>query len=417
MQQISTTIINIGDEILYGQTLNTNSHWLAQKLTDLSFKVNQILTIPDDSETLLKTLENAFRNYDLIIMTGGLGPTKDDLTKKTLVDYFQTSLYFDEDVYKHLKNMFRLKGRELNDLNKGQAYQPKNCTVLTNPFGTAPGMYFEYDGKILVALPGVPHEMKGIFEREVVSRLKSHFTLLHLRHKFFKFIGIPESTLAQCLERFEESLPAAVKLAYLPKVNEIDLRLTFSSNSTQTIEQLYQNLKNELFKTVGKYIFAAEQTSVAEHIAAYLMDKKITVAVAESCTGGYIAHQFTSVAGSSAYFKGGIVAYSNRIKTNFLGVPAALLEAKGAVSAEVVELMAKQTCQKFNSHYALATSGIMGPGGGSPTKPVGTVWVALASRAGDLTSTRLQYHYGQRTKNIRATYTQTMKLLKDFVEA
>lgn len=417
MKQTSTTLISIGDELLYGQTLNTNSHWLAQKLSHLAFKVDEILTIPDNRTTLLQTLEAAFAKYSLIIMTGGLGPTKDDLTKKTLVEYFKTSLYFDKNVYQHLENIFKLKGRNLNNLNREQAYQPKNCTVLPNQIGTASGMYFERDGKILIALPGVPNEMKNIFEHEVAPRLKTHFTLPHLNHKFFKFIGIPESALAKRLEKFEESLPASVKLAYLPKVNEIDLRLTFNSTSAQAIEELYENLENQLYQTVGEHIFAVQQTSVAEYIADYLKARKITVAIAESCTGGYIAHQFTSIAGSSAYFKGGIVAYSNSIKSNLLGVPPPLLENKGAVSAEVVRSMAEQTCQKFDSDYALATSGVMGPGGGSVAKPVGTVWVAFADRSGNVTATCLHYHYGQRVKNIRATYSQTMKLFKHFIES
>ncbi len=412
---VYVSLVSIGDEILYGQTLNTNAHWLAKALSDLSFKILEMITISDAPKAITSTIDRLMKSSHLVILTGGLGPTKDDLTKKTLADYFGVDLYFDQSIYVHLKSIFSAKNRDLNDLNKAQAYMPKNCTVLPNAVGTASGMYFEHNKKILIALPGVPYEMKYLFEKQVKTKIMDYFSRPYLEHKFFKIIGLPESILAQKLNDFENNLPKNVKLAYLPKINEIDLRFTIISDQNKTIQRIYNYLHDELYRLINKYIFDNSDNNVIKYISEHLIQANKTVSIAESCTGGYIAHQFTSVPGASAFFKGSITAYSNKIKEDILDIDNESISKWGAVSKEVVLEMAKCACQKFKTDYALATTGIMGPEGGTSEKPIGTVWVAIVDSKGHFFAKQIRSYYGIRTKNIHSTYIQTMKFFKDFI--
>lgn len=373
---MNAIIITIGDEILLGQILDTNSKYIAQGLTKAGVEVVEMLSVPDKRDEIYNTVDYAMHQAEVIIVTGGLGPTKDDVTKKVLAEYFHSRLVMNEEVMGWLSDMLKGRGIALNENNKGQALLPDNCRVLRNYKGTASGMWFEQEGKILVSLPGVPFEMEHLMDTYVLPDLKRLYPGLQLEYKMLKVYDIPESELAERLEVWEDHLPAGVGLAYLPSPGLVKLRITAKGNAVELLDKYYGTLKDVLN---GLRYTEGETDAIEIQFGEVFRRKKYTVATAESCTGGYIAHLITSVAGSSDYFKGSVVAYSNEVKERVLGVNGRDIEKSGAVSEEVVKQMAEGVRRVTGADYAVSTSGVAGPGGGTPEKPVGTVWIGIAT--------------------------------------
>ena len=373
-------LINIGDELLIGQVVNTNAAFIGQQMTAAGFVLTDVITIGDDGPAIREAVERAMSKTDVVLMTGGLGPTKDDITKKVICDIFQRELVIDEATLKQVTEMFAARGMELTETNRQQAAVPEGCVVLTNTLGTAPGLWLEKDGKVLISLPGVPFEMEKLIKDEVLPRLKAgKFRSSSLLYKVVQCTNITESGLSDMLEEYEKQLPEGFKLAYLPKPGIIRLRLTAEGNDTEqmqtTLDQQFDLLKQQ----VAEYAFTDEDIELEEVVGRLLVKAGKTMATAESCTGGYIAHLITSVPGSSRYFQGSLVSYSNDIKRDLLNVREDNLKRRGAVSEPVVSDMALNAMGLFDVDYTIATSGIAGPDGGTPEKPVGTVWIAVAT--------------------------------------
>jgi nicotinamide-nucleotide amidase len=347
----------------------------------VGFKVHQITSVSDNREHILAALKEAAGRVQVVLITGGLGPTKDDITKKTICDYFNVGLRFDEEAYKDVEHLFKIRGREVTPINRLQAEVPVNCITMYNRVGTAPGMWFDEGGVIYASMPGVPHEMKYLMEKEVLPRLKERFETPFILHKTLLTQGIGESFLSEMISGFEDVLPANFKLAYLPSAGAVRLRLTASGNREEVTNTM-NKLVAELSDLVREYLYGYDEDTIQEVVGRLLKDKKLTLGTAESCTGGYLSHLITSIPGSSEYYMGSTVTYSNESKTALLDVPADLVIKFGAVSEEVVKAMAEGAKKKFNADCALATSGIAGPGGGSPEKPVGTVWIGISTPAG-----------------------------------
>lgn len=375
-------IISIGDELLIGQTLNTNAHWIAKEMDALGFIIRQHISISDKKEAIINAVEDGLNNANVVLITGGLGPTNDDLTMPVLNEYFGGKLVKDEQVYTDIENFIASRGSDMNENNKKQALVPDNCRVIRNKNGTAPGLWFEQDNKIVVSMPGVPHEMKKMMENSVIPWLKEKYEFPAIVHQMVQTQGIPESKLAELLSDWENNLPNTIKLAYLPSPGRVKLRLSSIGKDKAEITQNIKVEVDKLYKIIPHNIYATENKKIEEVLGDLLRNKKATLATAESCTGGYIAHLITNVSGSSDYFKGTIVSYANEVKINELGVKNSDLEQFGAVSKQVVEQMALGVLNKMNTDYAIATSGIAGPTGGTEEKPVGTVWIAVASKSG-----------------------------------
>lgn len=402
-------IITIGDELLIGQVIDTNSAWMATKLNEHGISVKQITSISDDREHILTTLKEASQRANLILITGGLGPTKDDITKATLCEYFNTGLVFSEIASEGVSHLFRNRGLPVTDLNRQQAMVPENCTVIQNSNGTAPGMWFEKDEVIYVSMPGVPFEMKAMMANEVLPRLagKSSFSIIH---RTILTEGIGESFLATKIATWENNLPSEIKLAYLPQPGMVRLRLTAKNTDKLVLEKELSNSVEALYKLAGEYIFGEGEETLQSITGQLLKKYGKTLASAESCTGGYLAHLITSIPGSSEYFKGSVIAYANEIKERMLGVDPETLAKYGAVSGETVEQMADGIKSKFDVDYAVAISGIAGPSGGSPDKPVGTTWIAVASPSGTITK---KFMLGDhRERNIQRAAISALSLLR-----
>ena len=368
-------LITIGDELLIGQVVDTNSAWMGRELNNIGIEVLRIVSVRDREEEILEAIDNAMKRANIVLVTGGLGPTKDDITKQTLCKYFNTELVFSEEVFENVKRV--LAGKiPMNKLNKGQAMVPKNCTVINNPVGSASVSWFERDGKVLVSMPVVPQEMTAVMTESVLPKLHERFQTDVIMHQTFLVQHYPESVLAEKLEAWEVALPDCIKLAYLPKLGIIRLRLTGRGHDRKEVETLLNREKAKLETILGEDIFSEEDTPLEVIIGELLKKRKLTVSTAESCTGGSIAERLTSIAGSSEYFKGSIVAYSNEVKKDLLHVSSETLEKYGAVSEETVIEMVKGAMKALKTDCAVATSGIAGPGGGTPEKPVGTVWIA-----------------------------------------
>ncbi|MBN1184938.1 MAG: CinA family nicotinamide mononucleotide deamidase-related protein [Bacteroidales bacterium] len=373
-------IIIIGDEILIGQIVNTNAAWIGQKLTELGFKIRQSTSISDQEDAIMNMLFDSGKNAKLVVITGGIGPTKDDKTKATLAKYFNTTLKPDEGTLRRIEAFVAVRGGKMNPLNEAQAMVPANCEVIPNYQGTASGMWFEKKGTVFISMPGVPFEMKLMMEETILPRLKDYFKLSSLINKTLLIQGIPEAQLAITLEKWENSLPPALQVAYLPSPGYIRLRIGgINENITQLENQIRAEIK-KLYDLIPHYILSETFELVDELLGNLLRSKKATVATAESCTGGNIAKMITSVSGSSEYFKGSVIAYSNEIKEKLLGVKSSDILKYGAVSQAVVEQMAKGVRELMQTGYAIATSGIAGPTGGTDEKPVGTTWIAVASK-------------------------------------
>lgn len=388
-------LINIGDELLIGQVINTNAAFVGQQMTAAGFEMTDVLTIGDDGEQIRESVTHALEKTDVVILTGGLGPTRDDITKKVICDIFHRDLVIDEPTLKHVTNLFAARGMELTETNRQQAAVPTGCTVLKNELGTAPGIWLEENGKVLISLPGVPFEMEKLIVDEVLPRLKERNPQQHtILYKVLQCTGITESGLSDKLTDYESQLPEGFSLAYLPKPGIIRLRLTSRSNDPESLKATMDEQFAKLKTAAGEYAFADEDLTIEEVVGKLLTKAKKTLAVAESCTGGYIAHLITSVPGSSNYFEGSIVSYSNSVKREILNVREDNLKRRGAVSEEVVSDMVLNTMGLFDVDYTIATSGVAGPGGGTPEKPVGTVWIAVATPVRLVTKL---FNFGSRT--------------------
>ncbi|MBD1397879.1 competence/damage-inducible protein A [Pontibacter sp. JH31] len=410
MEAVYAEIITIGDEILYGQIVDTNSAWMGTELTRIGVRVKQITSISDDAAHIVAALDNARSRADIILMTGGLGPTKDDLTKTVLTDYFHTELKLDEQSLADVTELFKSRGFELTDLNRQQAFLPAACTPVRNVLGTAPGMWFEDEGKVFVSMPGVPFEMKRMMTDIVLPKLKTYFKTPEIRHKVVQTIGIPESTLSEKLEAWELSLPPHIRLAYLPHLGMVRLRLTGMGQDAQLLELELEREVGVLSSLIPKHIFAHGEVPLEEALGQLLKERGLTIATAESCTGGYLAHRMTSVPGSSAYFRGSVVAYDNAVKTQVLGVKPETLQTHGAVSEATVLEMAQNVRRKLNTDIGVATSGIAGPDGGTPDKPVGTIWIAYADQHG--ARAKLLQFNKNRQLNIEYTALAVLNLIR-----
>lgn len=372
---MNAIIITIGDEILMGQILDTNSQYIARRLTEIGVEVIEELSIPDKREEIYETVDYAMQEADLILVTGGLGPTKDDVTKKVLAEYFGSRLVFQPQAMEWLEELLRNRNLPMNENNKSQAFLPDNCRLLRNFKGTASGMWFEKGWKSLVSMPGVPFEMEHLMDMYVIPELKMKYPNLQLEYRMLKVYDVAESQLAHHLEKWEEALPEGVKLAYLPSPGMVKLRVTAKGEGIKHLEERYESLKEVL----AGMRYTEGDDSLEKQIGKVLRSKGITMATAESCTGGEIARLITSVPGSSAYFKGTVVAYANEIKIRVLEVAAEDIEQEGAVSEKVVMQMAEGVKRLMQTNYAVATSGVAGPDGGTPEKPVGTVWIGVAT--------------------------------------
>ncbi len=373
-------IITIGDELLIGQVIDTNSAWLGQSLGALGIALYQRTACGDNKNQILDCLTDATKRSDIIIITGGLGPTKDDITKTTLCEFFHTNLIQNDKVLEWVTKIFRSRKMPMLEVNLLQAMVPSNCKILWNKSGTAPGMWFENNNKIYISLPGVPFEMKTIFEEEAIPLLRQQFQLPSIYHRTFQTCSIGESFLAEKIMHIEDALPSHIKLAYLPSIGAVRLRLSAYGNNKALLEEEVNVIANQFYQAIGEYIYGENDDSLPLVVGTLLKSNGATLATAESCTGGYIAHQITSIPGSSNYFKGSIISYDNEIKKQELNVTDEILKNNGAVSEECVTQMAKSIVQKFDVDYGIATSGIAGPDGGSEEKPIGTVWIAIASK-------------------------------------
>ena len=409
-KEVKAEILAIGDELLYGQIIDTNSHWISQELDKIGVRVVRRTTVGDNRADILKAFEDAESRADIILLTGGLGPTNDDLTKPLLAEYFDCPIELVPEALEAVRSFFEKRGRELTETNRLQAHLPTKCTYVENEVGTAPGMWFEENEKVWMSMPGVPHEMKKLMTDFVLPKLKALFTLPTIYHKVIKTVGIGESWLADVLKDWEKNLPEHIRLAYLPSLGQVKLRLTAFGENIHTLQQDIETQINEVKPLIDKYIFGYDKVTLEEAVGMLLINRQEKVALAESCSGGYIAHLLTSIAGSSAYFQGSMVPYHNRFKNELLKVDEDTLEKKGAVSEETVIQMSENIRHIFEADYGLASSGIAGPGGGWAEKPVGTVWIACASKNGTVTK-KLQLTQ-DRMLNIQLTGVAVLNLLR-----
>lgn len=411
--KVLASIITIGDELLIGQTIDTNSAWIAQQLNAMGVWVHRRVAIGDVREAILEALDREGAVSDIILITGGLGPTADDITKPVLCEYFGGTLVRDEVTYLQVMDFFASRGLPTLQRNVDQALVPDVATVLHNTRGTAPGMWFEKEGKIYVSMPGVPHEMKGLMSDHVLPRLHEYFQTPAIIHQTLLTSGMGESFIAERLKQFEASLPPHIKLAYLPSYGLLKLRLTaFGEDKVSTAAAL-SGYFHQMKALLADITVGDQDLPIAEILGNLLKEKGKTVGTAESCTGGFIAHNMTLIPGSSAWYNGSIVSYANEIKSGLLGVKPETLQANGAVSEAVVREMAKGALQQLKTDYVIAVSGIMGPDGGTPEKPVGTVWIAAGS-AEKLTAVKYQLRY-DRLNNIQMTATYAMNELRKLI--
>lgn len=402
-------IITIGDEILIGQIVDTNSAWMAQQLNLIGIKVKQVTSVSDDAEHIIEALQLAEKRARIILITGGLGPTKDDITKFTLARYFNMGFRRDEETLKHIEEIFARLNRPMIDLNRQQADVPEGCIVIQNKNGTAPCMWFEAHENIIVSMPGVPFEMMYLMEEEILPRLKDAFELPFIIHKTILTANIGESFLATEIETIESGLPAHIKLAYLPKLGQVRLRLSASGNDEIVLKQEVAIFTQQLINKIGQYVVVEDDIALEKAVLNVMEGSGLSLSTAESCTGGYIAHLITKHPGSSAVYKGGVVAYANELKESVLSVSADTLQTFGAVSEQTVREMAQGALDHFKTDYSVSVSGIAGPGGELPDKPVGTVWIAVASKDG-VVSKKFQFG-NKRLQNIERSASAALMMI------
>ncbi|MDH4089573.1 MAG: competence/damage-inducible protein A [Cyclobacteriaceae bacterium] len=410
MRAVTAELLTIGDEILYGQIIDTNSQWMGVNLSDAGIRVIRKTAVGDVEEDILNAFSEAESRADIVLITGGLGPTNDDLTKPCLVKYFNCALKINEEALSEVTAFFKSRGRELTEINRQQAALPTCCEKITNAVGTAPGMWFHRHGKVFVSMPGVPHEMKRMMSDLVLPKLKATFNTPVIHHKVIRTIGIGESFLADKIADWERSLPGHIKLAYLPSLGEVKLRLTAHGDSKEILEVETNDQVIKLESIVGEYIYGHGNGPMEVVIGKTLLEKNLTLSIAESCTGGYLSHLITSVPGSSGYFMGSIIPYANEMKVRQLGVRPEILDQFGAVSKETIIEMANLVRSKFNTDIGVATSGIAGPGGATLEKPVGTVWIAYADRHQTVTK-KLQLST-DRSINIKLASISALNLIR-----
>lgn len=410
MKKILAELLTIGDEILYGQIVDTNSQWMSVELDKIGVKVIRKTTVGDVESEILAAFKEAESRADIILITGGLGPTNDDLTKGCLANYFNCGLVMNEEALREVTEFFQSRGRELTDLNRQQALLPEACEKITNAMGTAPGMWFEKNDKVFMSMPGVPHEMKKMMTDSVLPRLTKKYALPTIHHKVIRTIGIGESFLAEKIASWEKGLPDHFKLAYLPSLGEVKLRLTGFGNSLPILEKEVNGLVNELQPLAGQYIYGYGEDPIEVVLGKTLRERKLTLSIAESCTGGFLSHLITSVPGSSEYFLGSMIPYAYEIKMRQLGVKPETLEKYGAVSEPTIIEMANIVRAKFSTDIGVATSGIAGPGGATPDKPVGTVWIAYSDK--HQTVTRKLQLSKDRLINIRLASMAVLNLMR-----
>ncbi|MFY0625867.1 MAG: competence/damage-inducible protein A [Reichenbachiella sp.] len=395
MKEVYAEIITIGDEILYGQILDTNSQWMSQRLDEMGIKVSRKFSIADKTEVIKTAIEESLSRAQIVLVTGGLGPTKDDLTKSTLSELFEMPLELHEGAMEDLESIFKKFGKEINDLNRQQAYLPKGCQKITNERGTAPGMWFQRDKKIVVSMPGVPMEMKAMMKKSVLPKIKKSFKLPTIVHKVIRTIGIGESWLSEKIEQWENALPSHLALAYLPGKSQVRLRLTGVGDEKEALEVEMGQEIAKVLPLIKEYVFGFGEIDIEDAVGEMLKSKELTIATCESCTGGFLAHRLTSMPGSSEYFFGSVVAYHNSIKTAIVDVDPKTIDTYGAVSEKTAIEMAEGVRKKFKVDVGIATTGVAGPDGGTEEKPVGTVWMAISfgkkvkSRKVQLPGTRL----------------------------
>lgn len=414
MELLTASIITIGDELLIGQVIDTNSAWMAQQLNLAGISVSRRVAVGDEWNAIWSALDQEMERADIVLITGGLGPTADDITKPLLCEYFGGKLVTDPGVLAHVTYLFEnVFKRPMIERNARQAEVPDVAKVLHNANGTAPGMWFEKNDKVVVSLPGVPHEMKGLMTREVIPQLLNQFKPPVILHRTLLTAGIGESFLAERINQFEISLPSFIKLAYLPSYGMVRLRLSASGYDKKNIEEIINEQFTVLQEQVADVLVTNKDESMDQVVANLLLKYGQTVSTAESCTGGYIAQLFTSAAGSSRYFTGGIVSYANQVKKDLLNVSGETLSTVGAVSEETAVQMVKGALSSLKTDYAIATSGIMGPGGGSEEKPVGTVWIAVGNSK-EIITRKFNFRFDRR-RNIELTATNALNLLRIFI--
>lgn len=408
---MKATILAVGDEILVGQTLNTNATWISDKLSELGVRIVWHMSIADTTEAIQKAIDLSFEQADLIIMTGGLGPTKDDITKKAIADYYGVDFTFSQETYDEIVRIFAKRKIPMTQAHYDQCQMPSNALLMTNEMGTAPGMWFQENNKYLVSMPGVPYEMEYIMTHGVVPRLMN-LSRLTYRKKTIRTVGIGETSIAEIIEPKLQNHD--VGLAYLPSPGGVRIRLSKQGreNTTHLEDSLAQAVE-VVTGALGPYIYGFDDDELEAHIGALLKQKNLMLGTAESCTGGYIAHKITSISGSSGYFKGSIIAYSNAIKRNILAVPSETLDTYGAVSQETVEQMVRGALQSLSCDVAISVSGISGPTGGSKDKPVGTVWIAVGDRS--RVSSKRYLFTKDRIVNIKYTAVYALDMLRKFL--
>ncbi len=403
-------IITIGDEILIGQIVDTNSAWIAARLGEVGVSIRRKYSIGDRREEILEALEESLAKSQLIIITGGLGPTKDDITKRVLAEFFDSTMVVDTETYQRVERMMAARGIDFNELNKGQALVPECCTVLANHKGTAPGMWFERDGRVVVSLPGVPFEMEALMTESVLPKVKEHFALAAVVHRTAITYGMAESMLAELIAPWEEALPPHLHLAYLPSPSQLRLRLSAYDVEREEAERQIEEQFATLLPILGDLFVGWETATVQSAVAEMLTSRGETLSSAESCTGGVVASKFTAMSGASDYFWGGVVSYDNSVKENVLGVSRHNLETYGAVSEQVAREMAEGVRRLCGTTYGISTTGIAGPTGGTPDKPVGTVWMAVATPT--KTIAKCVQHGKVRAVNIERAATAVINLLR-----
>ncbi len=406
-------ILTIGDEILIGQIIDSNSAWMAEQLNLQGIRVTKIVSISDTAKAIREGLDDAFKKTDLVLMTGGLGPTKDDITKKTLAEYYDVEMSFHEESFERLSGMFARWGRETTPAHREQCFMPDNAKILTNKAGTAPGMWFANAGKVAVSMPGVPYEMKYLMEHEVLPLVAETFPGKPIIHRTILTIGEGESRIARRIQDIEENLPDYIKLAYLPNLGQVRLRLSAIGDNLIQLEKELDVQVELIEESIPEFVFGYEKDTIEKVMGELLLENKKTVGTAESCTGGLVAHRITSIPGSSAYYEGSIVAYSFALKEKLLNVAPEILKNHGAVSEETVKAMLNGLLKNLGVDIGIAISGIAGPGGGTPEKPVGTIWIAVGDK--NKTNT-LKLQLGKsRSNNIKYTATKALDMVRRFL--
>lgn len=410
---MKATILSIGDELLIGQTLNTNVHWMSQKMNEIGIDVIHHVSLSDEKNDIINCLNNALKTSQVVLITGGLGPTSDDITKDVLCGYFGGKLVLNQEALENIERIFELRKRLINEATKRVAYLPDVCVPIQNKNGTAAGMIFTKDGKTIVSMPGVPYEMKGMITDDVIPYLKANYNLPYIFHYSILTAGVGETQLADKLIDFEKNKDERIKLAYLPNIGKVRLRLTIKGDNKDELESVIQEAKAEVLTAIGEYVYGFDEDLLEKNIGDLLLERSLTVGVAESCTGGYLSHLITSVSGSSAYFKGSIISYSNEIKESILHVKSETLQQFGAVSEETVTEMVKGALHTLNVDVAMAVSGVAGPTGGSPEKPVGTVFIGVGTK--DKVIVKKLSFTNHRDRNIQLSSVVALVMLRKFL--